>query len=246
MRRIIHREGTGTISLICTVIGLLVLLTGVASYYYGGLTWSVVHGVTGVVGVLLVLFFCRFFRVPNKREVSIPEDTIEPNEVLAPADGTVVAIEETSESEVFGGVRMVQVSVFMSVWNVHINWFPVGGMVEYVQYHKGKFLVAWHPKSSTDNERTTTVVRTNSGHRVLFRQIAGFVARRIVNYALTLGNEQGEDTAKVVKRGEECGFIKFGSRVDIFLPLDSKIQVSLNQKVTGRVTRIATLPSPSC
>lgn len=211
------------------IIGILIAIAGIAG-------WRIVQWVILVAGFLLVLFECRFFRVPKR---TVADSATNPDELLSPADGTIVAIEEVFEDEILNEKRL-QVSIFMSIWNVHINWFPVSGFVEYFRHHHGKFMVAWHPKSSTDNERTTTVVRTHSGsdekmegHRILFRQIAGFVARRIVNHS----QERQE-----VKRGEECGFIKFGSRVDIFLPLGSEIHVKLNEKVTGTQTKIATLP----
>jgi phosphatidylserine decarboxylase len=187
------------------------------------------------IAVLLGLggaFVCRFFRVPER----CPEEGCadDPKVVVAPADGTVVAIEEVAEDEVFGGEKRLQISIFMSVWNIHMNWYPVAGEVEYFRHHPGRFLVAWHPKSSTDNERTTTVVRTADGQRVLFRQIAGFVARRIVSYA-------PEKMERAVACGEECGFIKFGSRVDVFLPLGSEVCVRLGDKTTGMRTRLGRL-----
>ncbi|MGE0076771.1 MAG: phosphatidylserine decarboxylase family protein [Bacteroidales bacterium] len=175
---------------------------------------------------LLMLFLLRFFRVPSR---VIPN---EESTVFSPADGTVVAIEEVQEDE-FLKTRCIQVSVFMSVWNVHINWFPIKGIIKYFKYHPGEYLVAWHPKSSTHNERTTVVIERNDGVAILLRQIAGAVARRIVCYA-----EEG----KSVEQCSEMGFIKFGSRVDIFLPLDANVQVKLNEKVTGNKSIIATVP----
>jgi phosphatidylserine decarboxylase len=174
----------------------------------------------------LLLFVLRFFRVPDRS----PIPSI--NKVYSPADGTIVAIEEVDEPE-FLNKRCIQVSVFMSVWNVHINWFPFAGKVAYFKYHPGKFLVAWHPKSSTENERTTVVLQRNDGVLVLFRQIAGLVARRIVCYAKTNVN---------VEQFQQMGFIKFGSRVDVFLPLNAKILVELNQKVKGTITALAEIP----
>jgi phosphatidylserine decarboxylase len=155
---------------------------------------------------------------------------INENNIIAPADGKVVVIEEVTENEYFKDKR-IQLSIFMSPINVHINRYPISGIVKYSKYHPGLFLVAWHPKSSTDNERTTIVVEHKNGREVLFRQIAGAMARRIVNYS-----KEG-DTAL---QGDEFGFIKFGSRVDILLPLDIKINVSLEQPVKGRQTVIAT------
>ena len=154
----------------------------------------------------------------------MPDDNL----VYAPADGKIVAIEEVNEDEYFEDKR-IQVSIFMSPTNVHVNRNPIGGTVNYFRYHPGKYLVAWHPKSSTENERTTVVIG-NGDTEILLRQIAGAVAKRIVNY-LNVGEE--------VEQGAEMGFIKFGSRVDLFLPLNAKIEVKLNQKVKGNRTVIA-------
>ncbi len=169
-------------------------------------------------------FTLYFFREPERQLVQ------DDNLVYAPADGKVVVMEQVEERE-YLGERRLQISVFMSLTNVHINWFPVGGTVEYFKYHPGKFLVAWHPKSSELNERTTTVVNAG-GRRVLFRQVAGFVARRIVSYA---------KPGAVAEQNCKCGFIKFGSRVDILLPLDAEVLVAMGQKVTGSQTPIARL-----
>jgi phosphatidylserine decarboxylase len=149
--------------------------------------------------------------------------------VLSPADGKVVVIEEVEEPEFFQGKRL-QVSFFMSPFNVHVNRNPVSGFIKYFKYHPGKYLVAWHPKSSTENERTTTVIERPNGVQILFRQIAGAMARRIVWYV-----KEGQ----AAKQGGEMGFIKFGSRVDVFLPLDAKVTVGLNQVVKGGVTVLA-------
>lgn len=169
-------------------------------------------------------FVVYFFREPARARHQ------DENMVFSPADGRIVAIEQVEEKEYLGEPR-IQVSVFMSVTNVHINWYPVGGTVEYFKYHPGKFLVAWHPKSSEENERTTTVVNTGK-HKILFRQVAGYVARRIVSYA-KVGEKVGQN--------EKVGFIKFGSRIDLFLPLGSEILVEIGQKVTGSQTHIAKL-----
>lgn len=183
-----------------------------------------IFGAGVVVFGLLFLFLLRFFRFPNR-----PRFTDE-GILYAPADGTVVVIENAQEDEFFKDERL-QVSIFMSVWNVHINWYPIKGVVEYFRHHHGKFLVAWHPKSSTENERTT-VVLNNGSTKILLRQIAGFLARRIVCYAT-----EGEN----VDQNTQMGFIKFGSRVDIFLPVGTKVEVSLNQKTVGGQTIIAKL-----
>ncbi len=178
-----------------------------------------------IIGVLMVLLFLvlQFFRNP-KRDFILNENTL-----LSPVDGKVVVIEEVFEKEYFNDKRL-QVSVFMSPINVHVTRYPVGGDVVFSKYHPGKFLVAWHPKSSEENERTTVVVKSASFGEILHRQIAGAVARRIVNYA---------QEAESVEQASDSGFIKFGSRVDVFLPIGTKIDVSLNQKVKGGITVIA-------
>ena len=169
-------------------------------------------------------FVIAFFRIPE-RPLLADEET-----VFSPCDGTVVVAEDVTENEVTGEKR-IQVSIFMSVTNVHQNWFPVGGQVTYFKHHNGRFMVAWHPKSSDDNERTTTAVETPHG-TVVFRQVAGMVARRIVSYAQAGGG---------AVQNTPCGFIKFGSRVDLYLPLDAEILVTLGQKVRGSQTPIARL-----
>ncbi len=179
-----------------------------------------------IILVLSIGFFCmilQFFRSP-KRQTSINEKF-----VIAPADGKVVVIEETEETEVLKDKR-IQVSIFMSPLNVHVNRFPVSGKVTFCKYHPGLYLVAWHPKSSTENERTTVVVETENKTPILMRQIAGAVARRIVCYP-----KQGD----AAMQGAEMGFIKFGSRVDVFLPLSAKLKIQLNQKVIGGETILA-------
>jgi phosphatidylserine decarboxylase len=180
--------------------------------------------VVGAVLLLCCVFTVMFFREPKRDRLA--DDKL----VYAPADGKVVVVEEMEEKE-YLGERRIQVSVFMSLSNVHINWFPVGGRVEYFKYHPGKFMVAWHPKSSEDNERTTTVVDTG-GEKILFRQIAGLVARRIVSYACA---------GDTVEQNAKCGFIKFGSRVDVMLPLDCEILVKQGEMVIGSQTPIARL-----
>ncbi|SDC41470.1 phosphatidylserine decarboxylase family protein [Williamwhitmania taraxaci] len=212
----IHKEGFGIIRGL--LIGLLV--ANLLFFYFLPVY---VFGFLAFVSLFLLVFTLRFFRVPV-RVVQHEEGML-----LSPCDGTVVVIEEVVENEFFKEPR-IQVSIFMSVWNVHINWFSFKGTVEYFRHHQGKYLVAWHPKSSELNERTSVVVRHSNGTAILFRQIAGYVARRIICYA-----KEGTP----VNAGEQMGFIKFGSRVDIFLPLDAKIEVSLNQKVVGTQTNIA-------
>ncbi len=212
-------------SIILYTLAIAVLVTAVASY-------EAHRGMPDWVAWLLVvicwgLLFCvmLFFREPTRRR-----RLQDPDLVFSSADGKVVVVEEVYEGE-YLKCRCIQVSVFMSLTNVHANWYPVGGRVVYRNKHEGRFFVAWHPKSSEENERTTTVVDT--GHeQILFRQIAGLVARRIVNYAEV--GHQAEQTAKY-------GFIKFGSRIDIFLPLGSEVLVGLGDKVVGGQTPLARL-----
>ncbi len=190
--------------------------------FFPELKW--LHMVVGVGGGVIFLIFLQFFRSPKRNLV------ISSRSIVCPADGKVVAIEEVEEPEYFNGEKRIQVSVFMSPLNVHLNRYPISGRVAYSKYHPGKFLVAWHPKSSTENERNTVVVETEFGVSVLVRQIAGFVARRIVWYC------HQDD---IVKQGDELGFIKFGSRVDLFLPLDAKIKVEIDEKVQGGISILA-------
>lgn len=213
----IHREGY-------TILRRMVLVAVVlAAAAFVFLPTAVAWGVA-VAAALCCLFVARFFREPTRPLLQSD------GAVYAPADGRVVIVEPVEVAEYLGERRM-QVSIFMSIWNVHVNWYPVGGAVAYYKYHPGKYLVAWHPKSSELNERTTTVVDT--GHeKVLFRQIAGAVARRIVSYA-----RAGERVAQ----NTQCGFIKFGSRVDLFLPLDAEILVQKGQKTVGSQTIVARL-----
>ena len=198
----------------------LLAVVAVAYYVSPNLLWVVVG-----VALLFFLIVLQFFRNPD-RLVPVEDDNL----VYAPADGKVVVIEEAYEPEYFKDKRL-QVSIFMSPVNVHVNRNPVGGKVTYNAYHPGKYLVAWHPKSSTENERTTVVI-DNGSTEILMRQIAGALAKRIKNY-LEVGQE--------VRQGEDFGFIKFGSRVDVFLPLGTKVDVELNQKVKGNKTVLAQL-----
>lgn len=187
---------------------------------------SVVLLWSGTVFLLLFWFFIvAFFREP--RRVRIRDADL----VFAPCDGRVVVTENVQETEYLGR-EMLQISIFMSITNIHMNWVPVGGVVEYFKYHPGRFLVAWHPKSSTENERTTTVVRMPSGQQILFRQIAGLIARRIISY-MKVGH--------AVEQNSVCGFIKFGSRVDVLVPKDSELLVEIGDPVVGSLTPIARL-----
>jgi len=205
----IHKEGFKFI----IIIAVILIFINIALFSI----------LTIVISILLLLFFMSFFRNPPR---TCQEDV---KIVYAPADGKIVVIEETRENEYFKDNR-IQVSIFMSVWDVHINWSPVSGKIVYHKYHPGKYLVARHPKSSVENERNTLVIETPSKIKILCRQIAGAVARKIVCYS---------KYADEVKQGGQFGFIKFGSRVDIFLPLNTEILVNLNQKVKGKKTAIA-------
>lgn len=213
-----HKEGIPSLLITLIVVAIINFLT----HYFSG-SYPVVIYLGYLLSAFLLIVILQFFRNP-KRSVIINE-----NHIIAPADGKVVVIEEVTETEYFKDKR-IQVSIFMSPTNVHINRYPISGMVRYVKYHPGLFLVAWHPKSSTDNERTTIVVEHKNGQSVLFRQIAGALARRIVNYA-----KEGDKATQ----GDEFGFIKFGSRVDLLLPASVKIKVNLDQTVRGRETVIA-------
>jgi len=214
----IHREGYPTLLL------TLVVLTALnVAFYYLLPEQELAQNIVLIISLVLFLMMLQFFRDPHI-EVQIQDD-----KVLAPADGKVVAIEETFEDEYFKDKRK-QVSIFMSPFNVHVNRHPISGVVKYFRYHPGLYLVAWHPKASTDNERTTIVVQHNNGTEILFRQIAGALARRICWYV--------EERQRVVQ-GTEFGFIKFGSRVDVFLPIDAKVTVQLNHTTTAGKTIIA-------
>ena len=214
----IHKEGYKTIAIATIVFGVI----NIFSFYYISfpspfISWIIFFGTLAIL-----LFLISFFRIP-KRELTIDDTAI-----VAPADGTVVAVEEVQADEYFTDKR-VQISIFMSPLNVHVNRNPVSGEVKYSEYHKGKYLVAWHPKSSTDNERHV-IVYNKDGKEVLVKQIAGALAKRIVNYLAV---------NQVVQQGAEMGFIKFGSRVDILLPLKAKVEVKIGDKPKGGVTVIA-------
>ena len=216
----INKEGyiiIGVTGLICLAIWMLV--------YYCIDTRSVY--LWFMAGFLLIFWFFVAAFVREPRRVQIHDDEL----IFSPCDGRVVVTEVVKADEYLEG-EMLQVSIFMSVTNVHCNWTPVAGEVEYFKHHHGRFLVAWHPKSSTENERTTTVVRLKSGCKVLIRQIAGFVARRIVNYV-----RPGD----VVEQNSALGFIKFGSRVDLLIPKDAELFVEIGDPVIGSQTPIARL-----
>ena len=216
-----HKEGYTSLAL---CILFIFVLNAFIQFYFPQAT--AVKWIVYILSALLFVIIVQFFRSPD---IEITKDE---TQVLCPADGKVVVIEETDETEVLKD-RRIQLSVFMSPINVHINRNPISGVVKYFKYHPGKYLVAWHPKSSTENERTTILIENHAGIPVLFRQIAGALARRIVWYV-----KQGDE----VEQGEQFGFIKFGSRVDIFLPLGTKINVSLGEVVKGGRTVLAELP----
>jgi phosphatidylserine decarboxylase len=218
----IHKEGYTSLAL---SILFIFVLNALIQFYY-----PEAHTLKWIIYIFSALFFLvilQFFRSPFL-DISTGETT-----VLCPADGKVVVIEETEETEYLKDKR-IQLSVFMSPINVHVNRNPIAGVISYFKYHKGKYLVAWHPKSSTENERTTVVVQNSEGVSVLFRQIAGAMARRIVWYV-----KEGD----IVEQGQQFGFIKFGSRVDVFLPLGSTVLVNIGDVVKGGRTILAELPS---
>lgn len=215
----IHKEGYKSIGIAALIFGLI----NIAGFVFFKEN-STAQGILLVVTAILFLFIVSFFRIPY-RSLTIGE-----SQVICPADGKVVVIEEVVDEEYFKDKRL-QVSIFMSPANVHVNRNPVSGEVVYNKYHKGKYLVAWHPKSSTENERHSVVIK-NSKAEILVKQIAGALAKRIVNY-LSVGQE--------VHQGAELGFIKFGSRVDVLLPVGTTVNVQLNQVVKGGVTVLATL-----
>ncbi len=218
----IHKEGHMTL----LVSGIILLIFNIViAFVYRDLT---VYYLAGGLSLVILVAFASFFRIPHREFITGD------SHIIAPADGRVVVIEETFEKEYFSDKR-IQVSIFMSPANVHVNRTPVSGVVTYQKYHPGKYLVAWHPKSSEKNERNTVVIEHDeTGLEILVRQIAGKLARKIRWY-LNEGDE--------VEQNAELGFIKFGSRVDMFLPLGTKIDVQLNQKVKGGITVIGTLPA---
>ncbi|RLD25689.1 MAG: phosphatidylserine decarboxylase family protein [Bacteroidetes bacterium] len=213
-----HKEGYKII----LISALLVILLDTALFIFLS-NYPVLKLVLVIGLIVLLIIIIQFFRVPHRKVVQNDEL------IFSGADGKVVVIEEVFESEYFKDKR-IQVSVFMSPLNVHVNYYSLKGLITYFKYHAGRYLVAWHPKSSTENERTTIVIKHPNGFEILMRQIAGAMARRIVCYANL--NEE-------VDQAGDLGFIKFGSRVDLFLPLGSEILVKMNQKVKGQITPIA-------
>ncbi len=212
-----HKEGYTIITISFIIIAIINLLS--ANFIYN----EIITKSIGIITIIILILILQFFRNP-KRNTKLNDELI-----ISPVDGKVVAIEKVYEKEYFKDER-IQISIFMSPLNVHVTRYAASGSIKFSKYHPGKYLVAWHPKSSEKNERTTVVIDNINFGEVLYRQIAGAVARRIVNYA-KVGDE--------VVQGEDAGFIKFGSRVDLFLPLDSKIKVELNQIVKGGEDNIA-------
>ena len=216
----IHKEGYKSIALSALLFGAV----NVIFFYFFSASLPVAGWVVFGVSLLVLVFVISFFRSPRRN------CTVAHHQVICPADGKVVVIEEITDAEYFHDKR-IQVSIFMSPANVHINRIPMTGEVEYSQYHKGKYMVAWHPKSSVENERHTVVIKSESAE-IMVKQIAGAIAKRIVNY-LKVG--------QVVQQGAEMGFIKFGSRVDVLLPIGTQLNVKLNQPVKGGGTVLATI-----
>ncbi|MGB4654113.1 MAG: phosphatidylserine decarboxylase family protein [Bacteroidales bacterium] len=216
----IHKEGKNIILISCAITVILVIATLYAPF------------LSTLPKILIIAFFVitefliiRFFRIPNRDLVN------DDNLIISPADGTIVAIEKVFEKEFFNDTRL-QISIFMSIYDVHANLYPVSGKIVYSKYHKGKYIVARHPKSSQLNEHYSVVVKNPAAGEILVKQIAGAVARRIVNYS---------EVNTEVKQGEQIGFIKFGSRVDLFLPSDTELKINLKQKVKAGITPIAVI-----
>ena len=220
----INKEGYRIIAisgLICLVLWLLI-------YYVQSHHFGISLLITSAVILFAFWFFIiAFFREPKRIKIHDPEL------VFSPCDGRVVVTEVVNEDE-YLKEEMLQISIFMSITNIHMNWLPVGGVIDYFKYHPGRFLIAWHPKSSTENERTTTVVKMESGEKVLFRQVAGLIARRIVSY-IKVGDK--------VKQNDVFGFIKFGSRIDVLVPKNSELLVEIGEPVVGSQTPLVRLRS---
>jgi len=210
-----HKEGWPSLLIVLLFSAIIIWIAG---YFFPGN--GLASGFAWLLGTFLTVTILQFFRHPSRQH------TLDEKFIIAPADGKVVVIEETTENEYFKDKRL-QVSIFMSPINVHVNRYPISGVVSFFKYHPGKFLAAWEPKSSTDNERTTIVVKNNNGVEILFRQIAGALARRIVWYC-----KEGDQA----KQCGEMGFIKFGSRVDLFLPLGTELSVKIGDVVKGSQT----------
>jgi phosphatidylserine decarboxylase len=217
----LHREGF-SILLISLFISIAI---GITNYLLFSVECLWLFISIEALNLVILVLIVQFFRIPKRHK------HYESDQIVCPADGEVVVIEETLETEYFNDKR-IQISIFMSPLNVHANYYPINGTVCYQKYHPGKFLVAWHPKSSTENERTSMVIKTADGTEILVRQIAGAMARRICYY-----NEIGS----VAKQGEEFGFIKFGSRIDVFLPLNTSLSIEIGEKVQGKLSILGKL-----
>ena len=218
----INKEGYRIIA----ISGLVCLVLWGLIYYFQSQHWEAGLLITsGVILIAFWLFIVAFFREPRRVKIHDPEL------VFSPCDGRVVVTEVVYEDE-YMKRDMLQISIFMSITNIHMNWLPVAGVVEYFKYHPGRFLIAWHPKSSTENERTTSVVKLDNGKSVLFRQVAGLIARRIVSY-IKVGDR--------VNQNDVFGFIKFGSRIDVLVPKDSELLVEIGDAVVGSQTPIVRL-----
>jgi phosphatidylserine decarboxylase len=218
----INKEGYRIIA----ISGLVCLVLWGLIYYFQSQHWEAGLLITsGVILIAFWLFIVAFFREPRRVKIHDPEL------VFSPCDGRVVVTEVVYEDE-YMKRDMLQISIFMSITNIHMNWLPVAGVVEYFKYHPGRFLIAWHPKSSTENERTTSVVKLDNGKSVLFRQVAGLIARRIVSY-IKVGDR--------VNQNDVFGFIKFGSRIDVLVPKDSELLVEIGDPVVGSQTPIVRL-----
>ncbi len=213
----IHREGYATIVI---VLIFLTLINGLA--YYFNPIW-IVNLIISILSIVFFYLILHFFRNPDRKII------LNDNHILAPSDGKLVVIENVFEEE-YLKEECTQLSIFMSPLNVHKQWYPTNGKVIYSKYHPGKYLVAWNPKSSTENERTTIVIQSNTNHQILYRQIAGAVARRICNYA---------KPDNLVNQTQEAGFIKFGSRIDVLIPKSAEIKVKLNDTIIGGETILA-------
>ena len=215
----IHKEG---FVIILFAIIILSSINGMLFFFFNDL--KILIYITFLVSIIFFALILNFFRVPI-RKIELND-----NHILSPSDGKLVVIEEVIESE-FINKKCIQLSIFMSPLDVHKQWYPVNGTIEYTKYHPGKYLVAWHPKSSSENERSTIVIKSTNGKSILFRQIAGAVAKRICTYG-----KYGDN----VTQENEAGFIKFGSRIDVFIPVDAYIKVKLNQSIIGGKTILAT------
>ena len=218
----VHKEGY---AILFTLLTFLVLGNAIVYFKTPGHVWAVV---SMIISILTYSFFLYFFRNPT-REIEIDDENL----VIAPADGHIVVTEPTEEWEYFDGKKMIQVSIFMNVFSVHANWYPISGIVRYVRHYNGRHIAAFLPKSSHENERSTVVIENENGHKILMRQIAGALARRVVTYSAE-GHKCNINT--------HLGFIKFGSRVDLFLPEGSEIFVEIGEATRGNETIIARLP----